>query len=291
MNCFKQGRKEKSKMSKLILSILLIMVLVISLVVMSGCSDKKSNNTTGLTYEDLWDDEYLAKNWDIGVFVRATQYCECCDEYNEGEISISKISEDAFKTLVTLRINGSEVELKLEWCCENCGHYYRTDYDFKGGNTYKILITHAGRNHEVNIQVPNELKITSTSPTVFNPTAPFRVDWTMQGNTNIQGIEWYADGNDWDEEVGGIVNLPSNARNYTLPADTVPRNFDRGGIFVIAANYATSGRVLFVSSNGDDNCWVSFRNDDYYSRSKSTKAENHKERMQKAINLIQKSNM
>ena len=287
MNCFTQGRKEESKMSKLILSMLLIMVLVISVVVISGCSGKKSNNTTGLTFEDSWDVELLAKNWDIGVFIHAEGYWECCcyNEYREAYIFILELSEDGFTTEVTLRINGIELELEYDTFYDHDGRGgYLANYDFKRGDTYRVTITHAGRNHEVNIKVPNELKITSTDPAVFNPAASFRVNWTMQGNTSIQGLERWA-GIEGDHEYA-LINLLPSARNYTLPVNTIPQDFEYAGIGIWAINYATSGRVLFFSVSNEEYMELGYDN---YSRSRITRTENRRERVMRAVNLIQNS--
>jgi hypothetical protein len=126
---------------------------------------------------------------------------------------------------------------------------YVADYHFESGGTYRILITHAGNNHEVNIRVPNELTITSTDPTVFDRTAPFRVNWAMQGNTHVQGVEWetsWREGFSWGIEHG-IMNIPSNARHFIIPADTITRNFHDGWMYIDAANYETSGKAIFVA--------------------------------------------
>jgi hypothetical protein len=231
------------------------------------------------------------KNWDIGVIFYAGYFCDDCDEFHEGEIWIGSLSEEGFTTPVTLQINGREVELVFDDCC--CGGDYWAEYDFQAGSSYRIAITHAGRTNEANIRAPNELSITSTSPTVFNPRSPFRINWSMQGNTNIQGFEWMADWRvgvwGWEDDYG-IINLSSSARNYTFPANTVtiPENSQYWNVdmSVLAANYATSGRVLFLSLASDYRYYWS---DDDYNRSRNAKTENHRERMMRAINLIQKS--
>jgi len=235
--------------------------------------------------------EEFSENWDISVHISTKEYISIFEEYSSGYIAIYSNSGDVISTPVSLRINGSVVDLELSDVI-----YYVAYYDFQGGTSYRVEVTYAGRNHAVNIRVPNELKITSTSPTVLNPEAPFTVNWTMQGNTDFQHLIWFAREPSTNPYVPisiehhEEVNLPSNARSYTFPENTFPETLTWGNLGVIALNYATSGRIIFTAENSLSENWINLHVDYRTNhRINNLKNEHNRERMMRAISLIEKS--
>jgi hypothetical protein len=232
---------------------------------LSACAKKKeSDSITGLTIHDLIGILEDGKgSYDIVIFIEPGVYWggDYVDGF-EGCIYIEHVKEQGFSGLVTVKIDGNDMELehvKYEYDDEHYEYFY-ADFPFLIGNTYNLSLTYAGRTHAFIIRVPDDAKLTSMNPIEFDPSKPFTLSWSKERNSDIQAITY-----DFREGAEGHIDIPSNTRTYTIPANTIKVNVDNvrwGGVYLNWLNYAISGRIICLSGTheGSDVGWFSHDN-------------------------------
>jgi len=211
------------------ISLLLIFIIVISVFVASACSSEK-DSITGLSYGDFVSGLDSGK-WDIRVAVYI--------EGDQSSVWVYNQNFDEYTGPSALRVNDEELE--LGYCCDNCNGYW-SFFTFIEGNTYNLSLLNANQTREVNIRVPNQVSGSSTQ--AFNPANPFTLNWSMERNTDVQGVfvEWNV-----DETIIKAINIAPNQRTYTILANTVPQDSKQNFIAVDCLNYVVYGEVIFYA--------------------------------------------
>jgi hypothetical protein len=220
---------------------LLIVILAAFSLFIVACGGDDGNND--ITNPD--DAEWVLMFMQVPDFNREVGYW--FDAYWNGA-STAITASDVFQ----LTIDGSDVPVELynydnEWSV--------TAYNLMltPGSTYSVVFTKNG-NTIISKSVKMPYPSTCDFPATYNPTESVSLNWTMDGNNQLQYVSvsasnWENTTDNYDEEMYQVSN---SARSYTVPANAVQdlgvgTEYELG---IIQMNNYFSGKVYLYTMQG-----------------------------------------
>ncbi|MCL2063656.1 MAG: Ig-like domain-containing protein [Candidatus Cloacimonetes bacterium] len=160
-------------------------------------------------------------------------------------------------TSLSLRVNNQAVvEQGVELNASNTEwfSYGYIPVTLPGGINVDVQLTTPEGVSNITMSVPHQPLVSSTTPSVFNPTQNFTINWNITaGGADLQWIDFWAGAQSVhpDDFDLYLVYLRNDIRNHTMPASTFAPNQNRYEFWVVNTSNRVDRNTLFLITRED----------------------------------------
>ena len=120
---------------------------------------------------------------------------------------------------------------------------------FEFGSVHKFELDLMGNKKIGNLRLMHPIILNTNPNTTFQPSKKFTLSWLLKKDPMTQFIISFLDDEGSDESEVTHTALYTSQRSYTLPANSIPEDFESFGLGVITFNFVEFENLAFLSGD------------------------------------------